>query len=233
LAESGFDAADTVQRFLVSEALQAKAAGQVLLIDEAGLLSTHQLERLTAIAEKQHARLLLVGDTKQHYSVQRGDALRHIVEHTHTPVVRLAEVLRQREEPDRRLSRLLASGEIVEALLYADRQGLIQEASGDDALFAAAAEHYARNLAEQVETLVVIPTWDEIERFNGHARRALRRRGLLGNVEVVREAVKPLSWTEEQKQHWDQYRPGDRLLFVRDKPFFPARDGGGGHGGSS
>jgi conjugative relaxase-like TrwC/TraI family protein len=81
LAESGFDEADTVQRFLVSEALQAKAAGQVLLIDEAGLLSTHQLERLTAIAEKQHARLLLVGDTKQHYSVQRGDALRHIVEH--------------------------------------------------------------------------------------------------------------------------------------------------------
>lgn len=26
--------------------------------------------------------------------------------------------------------------------------------------------------AEQVETLVVIPIWDEIERFNGHARRA-------------------------------------------------------------
>jgi conjugative relaxase-like TrwC/TraI family protein len=220
LAESGFDEADTVQRFLVNEALQTKAAGRVLLIDEAGLLSTHQLERLTSIAEHRHARLLLVGDTKQHYSVQRGDALRHIVEHTHTPGVRLAEVLRQREEPDRRLSRLLASGEVVEALLYADRQGIIQEAGSDEALFAAAAEHYARNVAEQVETLVVIPIWDEIDRFNGHARIALRRRGLLGNVELVREAVKPLSWTEEQKQHWDQYQPGDRLLFVRDTRFF-------------
>jgi conjugative relaxase-like TrwC/TraI family protein len=220
LAESGFGEADTVQRFLVSEALQAKAAGRVLLVDEAGLLSTHQLERLTAIAERHHARLLLVGDTKQHYSVQRGDALRHIVEHTHTPVVRLAEVLRQREEPDRRLSRLLASGDTVQALLYADRQGMIHETGGDEALFAGAAEHYARNVAEQVETLVVIPIWDEIERFNGHARRALRRRGLLGDVEVVREAVKPLSWTEEQKQHWDQYRAGDRLLFVRDTRFF-------------
>jgi ATP-dependent exoDNAse (exonuclease V) alpha subunit len=192
----------------------------VLLIDEAGLLSTHQLERLTAIAERHNARLLLVGDTKQHYSVQRGDALRHIVEHTHTPVVRLAEVLRQREEPDRRLSRLLASGEIAEALLFADRQGLIQEAGSDETLFAAAAEHYARNVAEQVETLVVIPIWDEIERFNGHARRALRRRGLLGYLEVVREAVKPLSWTQEQKQHWEQYQVGDRLLFVRDTRFF-------------
>jgi ATP-dependent exoDNAse (exonuclease V) alpha subunit len=110
----------------MSEGLQAKAANRVVLIDEAGLLSTHQLERLTFIAEQRHARLLLVGDTKQHYSVQRGDALRHIVEHTHTPVVRLAEVLRQREEPDRRLSPLLASGDVVEALLYADRQRMIR-----------------------------------------------------------------------------------------------------------
>lgn len=220
LAESGFGEADTVQRFLVNEAFQEKAADRVLLIDEAGLLSTHQLERLTFIAEQHHARLLLVGDTKQHYSVQRGDALRHIVEHTHTPVVRLAEVLRQREEPDRRLSRLLASGAVIEALLYADRQGMIREAGNDDTLFADAAEHYARNLAEQVETLVVIPIWDEIERFNGHARQALRRLGLLGDVEVVREAVKPLSWTEEQKQHWGQYQAGDRLLFVRDTRFF-------------
>ncbi len=220
LAESGFAEAETVQRFLVSETLQAQAENRVVLIDEAGLLSTQQLERLTAIAERHHARVLLVGDTKQHYSVQRGDALRHIVEHTHTPVVRLAEVLRQREEPDRRLSRLLASGEVVEALLYADRQGMIREAGDDETMFAAAAEHYARNRAEQVETLVVIPIWDEIERFNAHARRALRRVGLLGETEVTREAVKPLSWTEEQKQHWHLYVPGDRLLFVRDTRCF-------------
>jgi len=204
----------------VSEVLQERSAGRVLLIDEAGLLSTHQLERLTFIAEERHARLLLVGDTKQHYSVQRGDALRHFVEHTRTPAIRLSEVLRQREEPDRRLSRLLASGEVAEALLYAERQGMIQEAGDDDTLLATAAEHYARNVSQQVETLVVIPIWDEIERFNTHARRALRHRGLLGELEVVREAVKPLSWTEEQKQHWEQYQPGDRLLFVRNtRPF--------------
>jgi ATP-dependent exoDNAse (exonuclease V) alpha subunit len=134
--------------------------------------------------------------------------------------VRLAEVLRQREEPDRKFSRLLAAGEVADAFLYAERQGMVREAGDDETLFATAAEHYARNLAEQVETLVVIPFWDEIERFNEHARRALRRVGLLGEAELVREAVKPLSWTEEQKQHWDQYQPGDRLLFVRDTRFY-------------
>jgi ATP-dependent exoDNAse (exonuclease V) alpha subunit len=129
-------------------------------------------------------------------------------------------VLRQRDESDRRFSRLLASGEVAEAFAFADRRGLIREAESDDALFARAAEHYVGNRLKGVETLVVIPFWDEIERFNAHVRPALRRAGLLGETEVVRQAVKPLTWTDEQKVHWEQYHVGDRLLFTRDTRFF-------------
>ncbi|AHF89881.1 conjugal transfer protein [Opitutaceae bacterium TAV5] len=219
LAGSGFEAADTVQRFLVSEAMHTEAAGRVLLVDEAGLLSTQQLEHLTRIAEDVRARVLLVGDTKQHYSVERGDALRNVVTHSGTPVVRLAEVLRQRGEADRQFSRLLASGRIGEAFYYADRRGLFREAGDDEAMFAQAAEHYAGNRKSGVETMVVIPFWEEIDRFNQHVRPALRRVGLLGDAEVSREAVRPLTWTEEQKAHWDQYQVGDRLLFIHDVNF--------------
>lgn len=219
LAEAGFAEADTVQRFLVSEEMQAQAARRVILVDEAGLLSTQQLDELTRIAEGVRARLLLVGDTKQHYSVQRGDALRNLTRHTEVPVVRLAEVLRQRTDADRRFSRMLASGDVVDAFYYAERQRMIVETGDDEALYTRAAEHYARNLVDGVETLVVVPFWEEIERFNHHARPALRRAGLLGESEVVREAVKPLAWSEEQKIHWDQYNVGDRLLFVRNTRF--------------
>jgi conjugative relaxase-like TrwC/TraI family protein len=220
LVESGFDAADTVQRFLVSDAMQREAMGRVLLVDEAGLLSTQQLERLTKVAKEVWARVLLVGDTKQHYSVERGDALRNVIEHSGTPVVRLAEVLRQRNAADRRLSRLLATGDATEAFMYADRRGMIRETGNDDALFARAAEHFVANRTQGIGTLVVIPFWDEIERFNAQVRPALRKAGLLGNDEVVREAVKPFTWTAEQKAHWKQYQLGDRLLFARDTRFF-------------
>ena len=220
MAESGFAGADTVQRFLVSEAMQVQAVGRVVLVDEAGLLSTQQLDQLTRIARDVRARVLLVGDTKQHYSVQRGDALRNVIKHSGTPVVRLAEVLRQRGEADRRFSRLLASGEVAEAFEFADRRGLIRETPDDNALFAQAAEHYASNRVKGIETLVVSPFWEEIERFNTQVRPALRRAGLLGETEVMREAVKPLTWTDEQKVHWDQYQLGDRLLFARDTRFF-------------
>jgi conjugative relaxase-like TrwC/TraI family protein len=220
MVESGFAGADTVQRFLVGEAMQTQAAGRVVLVDEAGLLSTQQLNQLTKIAYDVRARVLLVGDTKQHYSVERGDALRNVIEHSGTPVVRLTEVLRQRNEADRRFSRLLASGDVAEAFAFADRRGLIRETNDDEALFARAAEHYVANRVEGVETLVVIPFWDEIERFNTYVRPALRQAGLLGEDEVMREAVKPLTWTAEQKIHWDQYQVGDRLLFARDTRFF-------------
>jgi hypothetical protein len=134
--------------------------------------------------------------------------------------VRLAEVLRQRSEADRRFSRLLASGAVAEAFAFADRRGLIRETPDDETLFARAAEHCAGNRAQGIETLVIIPFWEEIERFNAHVRPALRQAGLLGEVEVMREAVKPLTWTEEQKVHWDQYKLGDRLLFARDTRSF-------------
>jgi conjugative relaxase-like TrwC/TraI family protein len=220
LVESGFKEADTVQRFLVSEAMHEGAVRRVLLVDEAGLLSTQQLDELTRIAFEARARLLLVGDTKQHYSVQRGDALRNVIRHSGTPVVRLSEVLRQREETDRQFSRLLASGEVGLAFDYAENRGMVRETGDDEKLFTEAAQHYADNLAQGVDTLVVIPFWEEIERFNDHARKAMRERGLLDDVEIEREVVKPLTWTEEQKTHWDQYKIGDRLLFVRDTRFF-------------
>ncbi|MFT3783703.1 MAG: MobF family relaxase [Nibricoccus sp.] len=220
MTESGFASADTVQRFLVSETMQAEAMGRVVLVDEAGLLSTQQLDQLTKLAMEVRARVLLVGDTKQHYSVERGDALRNVITHSGTPVVRLAEVLRQRNEADRRFSRLLASGDVAEAFTFADRRGLIRETENDDVLFSRAAEHYVGNRVKGIETLVVIPFWEEIERFNSHVRPALRQAGLLGATEVTREAVKPLTWTAEQKAHWDQYKVGDRLLFTRDTRFF-------------
>ncbi|MGC4074936.1 MAG: MobF family relaxase [Nibricoccus sp.] len=220
LIESGFENADTVQRFIVSETIQRESAGRVLLVDEAGLLSTQQLDQLTNIAQAIRARVILVGDTKQHYSVERGDALRNVILNSGAPVVRLAEVLRQRNESDRQFSRLLAAGNAQEAFDYADRRGLIREIGSDEELFAKAADHLVANKAKGIETLVVIPFWDEIEQFNASVRPALRGANMLGQLEVMREAVKPLTWTAEQKIHWDQYQLGDRLLFARDTRFF-------------
>jgi hypothetical protein len=45
-------------------------------VDEAGFLSVHQMLELKEFAVEHDCRLVLTGDTKQHHSVQWGDALR-------------------------------------------------------------------------------------------------------------------------------------------------------------
>ena len=45
-------------------------------MDEAGFLSVRQMLELEEFAVEQNCRLVVTGDTKQHHSVQWGDALR-------------------------------------------------------------------------------------------------------------------------------------------------------------
>ena len=56
--------------------MQQAAKGQVLWVDEAGFLSVRQMLELQEFAVEQDCRLIVTGDTKQHHSVERGDALR-------------------------------------------------------------------------------------------------------------------------------------------------------------
>ena len=81
LRSEGFAGAETVARFLVDEQLQAQARGQVLWIDEAGLLGLPTLSRVFAVADRLGTRVILAGDSRQHSAVERGDALRLLEQH--------------------------------------------------------------------------------------------------------------------------------------------------------
>jgi ATP-dependent exoDNAse (exonuclease V) alpha subunit len=76
-SDAGFANAETVEALLQNEKLQAQVRGQVIWIDEAGLLSVRTLARVADLAQKQNCRIILSGDTAQHRAVERGDALRH------------------------------------------------------------------------------------------------------------------------------------------------------------
>ena len=140
LQKEGFGEAETVERLLVDPKMQAKVNGQVLLIDEAGLLSVKDTKRLFDVAKEQNARVILVGDSAQHNGVTRGDALRILERDAGIKTAELKEIRRQTDESTERRSRLSAratrlartanaAGRGMEML---DRMGAIIEADGED-----------------------------------------------------------------------------------------------------
>src|SRR6202011_5867753 len=61
----------------------------VLVIDEASMLSVPQMLWLVKHARQNNSRVLLVGDSAQHRSVERGDALRILERSSSVRVVEL------------------------------------------------------------------------------------------------------------------------------------------------
>ena len=213
LQSNGYPEATTVAAFIVDERMHEAAQGRALLVDEAGLLSSRQLAQLVKIAEERNARFILVGDTKQHESVERGSALRNLIDSKYVTPVRLSKVRRQQQAGHRKLAKLLAAGRARDALNHADDLGLVEEVPHVPDLFRAAAKRYADNVKAGRETLVVIPTWNEIDEFNQDARAELKRRGLIHGEEIEIEGSASLSWTEVEKTHWQDYERGHVLNF--------------------
>jgi hypothetical protein len=160
LRSDGFKDADTVARLLVDENLQGQAAGQLIWIDEAGLLGVRTMDRVFALADKIGARLLLSGDRRQHGSVERGAALRLLEEEAGLKPADLKRNMRQ-EAGDYRLAvDAISEGRVAEGFKRLDDLKWIREIPDDQRDHQLAAD-YVASVSKGRTALVVSPTHAE------------------------------------------------------------------------
>ena len=212
--------ADTVQKLLVNDKLQEQIAGRAIIVDEAGLLSIRQMQSLCQLAERQRCRLLLVGDVKQHHSVEAGDALRAIQKYVSVEIVRLKEIHRQKDESYRRIVRSLAAGSVHAAFMQLDLLGGVHEQKDWTKLLDQAVTAYVTNVQRGESCLVISPVWSEVNAFTGVLRGRLKNQGLLGGEERSYKAVQSMQWTRAFKMQVSNYQVGDVLTFHREEPSF-------------
>jgi conjugative relaxase-like TrwC/TraI family protein len=213
--------ADTLQQLLVNEALQREVRGRVLVVDEAGLVSVKQMRDLCRLAHANDHRVLLVGDTKQHSSVEAGDALRCLQKFADVPVFRLTQIRRQRSPQYREAVALLAKGEAFGAFNRFVKLGAVREDSDQAGLMRAAAADYVATLRSGKSCLAISPVWDEIHAFNAEARRQLRAAGMVADHERRVPVMFSLHWTKAQMRDTGSFQPGQVLLFHRSSGYFP------------
>lgn len=197
--------------------------GDVLVVDEAGMVSSEQLARVLKIVEDAGAKAVLVGDPMQLQPIQAGAAFRAIVERI--GFAELTGVRRQREQWARDASRLFARGKVEEALdAYVQHDRIVQLETRDAAIerivedWGQAREDY-RNKAESEsrvlsgsELLVLAQTNDDVGKLNNAIRSVMRRQEALGEDRAYQ--------TERGVR---QFAVGDRLIFLENARFFEKR----------
>ena len=210
-------AAITLSGFLESAARGEHPGmrGGVLICDEVGLTSNRQGAELLALAERYSARVLFLGDSRQHAAVEAGDFLRVLEAHSKLHRVELTAIRRQQDKAYRLAVRCLAAGaarvglERLDALGWVKegRAGYLRNAVGDFLRLSDEGRKIDRVLA-------VTPTWAEHGVFTAELRTQLKARGVLGPGESV-IAHDPLKWTLAQIRDTRNYEVGMVAIFNR------------------
>ncbi|MBC7103043.1 MAG: Ti-type conjugative transfer relaxase TraA [Rhizobium sp.] len=189
-------------------------ARDVLVIDEAGMVGTRQLERVLSHAAEAGAKVVLVGDPQQLQSIEAGAAFRSI--HERHGGAEIGEVRRQHEDWQRDATRDLAAGRTGEAIHAYDSHGMVHEAqtreqARDDLIDRWDRE---RQAAPDKSRIILTHTNDEVRALNEAARERMRETGELGE---------DVHLTVERGER--SFASGDRVMFLQNERGLGVKNG--------
>jgi Ti-type conjugative transfer relaxase TraA len=189
-------------------------ARDVLVIDEAGMIGSRQMERVLSAADAAGAKVVLVGDAEQLQAIEAGAAFRALTERH--GAAEITEIRRQREDWQREATRELATGRTGAALDRYEAAGMVhghetREASRSALVDGWDAVRQARPGASQV---MLAHTRADVAELNQLARGRMRDAGALGADHAVQ--------TERGER---AFAPGDRVMFLRNERSMGVKNG--------
>jgi conjugative relaxase-like TrwC/TraI family protein len=207
----------TLQKLLTDpNACAELTKSSVIVLDEAGAVGLDDMVKLFEVALRNDCRVVLSGDTGQHSSVSRGDALRIIEQYSSYRFSELTTIRRQKPAAFRQVVELAAAKQTDKAFAKLVELGAVSEIANDDGqLYQRAADAYVSATKQGKSALLVSPTWAEIEAVTEKVRESLKADGVISQDESTHCVFDSLSWTEAQKKSVREFEPGQRLRFVR------------------
>jgi Ti-type conjugative transfer relaxase TraA len=186
----------------------------VLVIDEAGMVGTRQLERVLSHAAEAGAKVVLVGDPQQLQAIEAGAAFRSIYERHGG--AEIGEVRRQREDWQRDATRDLATGRTGHALGAYRSRGMVHEAQTREQARGDLIERWNRDRQHSPDRsrIILTHTNDEVRALNEAARERMRAAGDLG-IEV--------QVTVERGDRG--FASGDRVMFLQNERGLGVKNG--------
>ena len=179
LREDGLSGAITVEKLLKNEHLQNDMESGVLFIDEAGQLSTKQMEQIFQLIRSKKTKLILIGDVNQHGSVESGDALRLLERFSVIEKAEISTIRRQKPDQYRKAIQAFSVNNTLQGLKILESMGVFHQKKGKDR-FSAVAQEYQEKLNESKSVLIVTPSWDEHTSVTNAVRSKLIETKVLG-----------------------------------------------------
>ncbi|MGN6815060.1 MAG: MobF family relaxase [Solirubrobacterales bacterium] len=156
--------------------------GSVLVVDEAGMVDSRSLARLTHYAKAAEAKLVLIGDPAQLGEIEAGGLFAAIARRTE-PVV-LDEVIRHRHNLEREGAKLIREGQGREALSIYEGAQRVTVSDDPAARRAAMVEDWWQQFERGKDALMIAKRNAEVGELNAMARAKMKAEGRLRGEEI-------------------------------------------------
>ena len=186
----------------------------ILVIDEAGMVGTRQMDRVVSHAENAGAKVVLVGDPQQLQAIEAGAAFRAI--HERHGGVEITEVRRQHEGWQQDATRQLATGRTGDAIgAYAEKD-MVRAADTREAARGELVERWDRDrqASPDASRIILTHTNAEVRTLNEAARDRMHAAGDLGD---------DLRLKVERGDR--DFASGDRIMFLRNERSLEVKNG--------
>ncbi|MEV6071984.1 MobF family relaxase [Nocardia sp. NPDC052001] len=151
-------------------------AGAMLLVDEAGMASTHNLHALQTLADDIGAVVRWIGDPHQLSAVEAGGALRLLAKDTTAPA--LQDVVRFADPAEAEASLQVREGSANQAWEFYKSAGRVVSGLADELREQILTAHLD-DLDQGIESLMMAATLDDVHMLNAAAQTAYAMRGHL------------------------------------------------------
>ena len=190
----------------------------VLVLDEAGMVGSRQMDRVLAAAEQAGAKVVLVGDPEQLQAIEAGAAFRALAERHGASEI--TEVRRQREGWQRDATRELATGRTGAALERYEAAGMVQGHATHEEARRAVVEGWgarrdsARTVGREESAIILAHTRADVAELNQLARGWMRQAGELGEDQAVQTGRGERA-----------FAAGERVMFLRNERSLGVKNG--------
>ena len=189
------------------KALSQTHKNTIIFVDEASLISTNVMHKLTTLQSVLKFRMVLVGDPKQLSAVEAGKPFEQIL--SVIKPIELKQIVRQKEQTHREAITLASEGKVKE--IFAIHEKNITESNdlSKDAVNA----YLQGDKAKRQNTLLISPTRNLRDVINNQIRQGLQEEGSLSGKEKSYHILRPKDLSKADMRFVQNYQVGDILKF--------------------
>jgi ATP-dependent exoDNAse (exonuclease V) alpha subunit len=212
--QKDFPAAITLQRFQSDFELHRELnARDVIILDEVSMVSVPQLARLASLIKQKNARLVTLGDSDQHHSVERGDAIRILQESGSVRSAQLTETYRAQVQYLKDTVLDLKAGRREEGYTRLEEHGDIREIQDLDELRQQAVDAHLEAVRAGHLAILASPVHAEARAAAQIVRETLKAEGLIAKEDYKLTRLVRLELEGLELRDPLHYQPGRVIVF--------------------